>query len=158
MLVEKITELGVAKFVPVVTEYSNINKLNLKKLRLRAIEAAEQSLRMTVPQIEEPTKFEEILGDWDFSRRLLVLDEFLASNRQVANRGLRMASLKLESDLPTKIAMFVGPEGGFSRQERELLIKCDFAWNIYLGSRLLRSETAAIAAMAIWNELSDIKH
>jgi len=157
LIVEKATELGVAKLLPVLTDHTNFGKVNLDRLKTHAIEAAEQCQRMTVPEISEPLALSRILETWDPVRRLLVMDETNASVRDGSNTGVKMSALRLEEQKTLRDAILVGPEGGFSQAEHNLLARQGFVKRITLGQRLLRTETAALVSLALWNELIDIE-
>jgi len=153
MIVEKATELGVAKLLPVLTDHTNFEKINLGRLKTNAIEAAEQCQRMTVPEISEPIALNRVLKTWDSARRLLVMDETEASTRDSLEEGTKMSVLGLDKQKILSDAILVGPEGGFSEAEKNLLTNQGFVKRITLGQRLLRAETAALVSLALWNEL-----
>jgi len=150
MIAEKATELGVAKLVPVITDHTNVERVKTDRLRANAIEAAEQCRRLTVPEIAEPTSLQILLDNWDASRRLLVMDEtaFTADEASVSMAALRKSKAAQPCD-----AILIGPEGGFSPSELDLLGNLPFVTKISLGGRILRAETAALAALALWQEL-----
>jgi 16S rRNA (uracil1498-N3)-methyltransferase len=151
MIVEKATELGVAKLFPVLTDYTNTERVKIDSLKANAIEAAEQCRRLTIPEIKAPQALSHLLNKWDPARRLLVMDETAAATED----ALKMSDLRAYEN-PLKIpsdAILVGPEGGFSLSELDLLSKLPFVIKINLGLRILRSETAALVALALWNEL-----
>lgn len=137
-VVEKATELGVARVCPVTTRYTNIDKVNETRLHAIAVEAAEQSERMDVPQIEAAKPLTTLLGNWPQDRVLLYGDE--------SGSGQHPASIITQND---KLAILVGPEGGFSPEEFALLRKLPFAKAVTLGPRILRADTAAITLIAL---------
>lgn len=143
-VVEKATELGVARIVPVITRYAISDKVKTERWRAQAIEAAEQSRRMDVPQVAEPVRLEALLTQWDEKRTLYFMDE--------TGNGLPVASVF--QNAPAPAAFLIGPEGGFSEQELELLRTKPFARAVSLGKRILRAETAALAALSCWQALS----
>ena len=139
LVVEKATELGVSKILAVFTRYSVVRSINQEKLETHAIEAAEQCERMDVPPIEEHKDLQSLLAAWPKDRTLLYGDE--------SGNGLPMTQL-----LPTLVgkpcAVLIGPEGGFSKEEHQLLMNTSFVKGFGLGPRILRADTAAVAALA----------
>ncbi|WP_174275165.1 16S rRNA (uracil(1498)-N(3))-methyltransferase [Sphingomonas bacterium] len=136
-LVEKATELGIARLQPVITARTIVDRLNLDRLRAHAIEAAEQCDRTALPTLHEPAKLTALLRDWDESRALLFADE---------QGGAPFA----EVAMPGPAAILIGPEGGFTDDERVLIRAHPAARAITLGPRILRADTAAAAAIALW--------
>ena len=157
-IVEKATELGVTKLLPVLTDYTNTNRINIDRLNSVAIEAAEQCGRLTVPDIAEPKLLNEVLDEWDPVRRLLVMDETLATMEGVKEKAVRMAALKAKGYGVPCDAILIGPEGGFSENELNKLGNQAFVKKITLGQRLLRAETAAAVALGLWNELIEVRN
>jgi 16S rRNA (uracil1498-N3)-methyltransferase len=141
-MVQKAAEMGVARLRPVLTQHTIAERVNLERMRANAIEAAEQCGILHVPEVLEPEKFERLIDAWPASRTLIFCDEEAA----VANP---IAALKGVAAGP--IAVIVGPEGGFSIKEREQLRAKSFTVPISLGPRILRADTAAIAALALVN-------
>lgn len=135
-LVEKATELGVARLQPVITRRTIVDRLNLERLRAHAVEAAEQCERTALPELAEPKKLEALLGNWPTDRALLFADE---------QGGEPIASA---SDAPA--AILIGPEGGFTEEERVAIRALPQARPVSLGPRILRADTAAVAAICIW--------
>ncbi len=150
MIAEKATELGVAKLVPVITDHTNVERVKTDRLRANAIEAAEQCRRLTVPEITEPMPLQKLLDNWDVTRRLLVMDETTVED---GDAGVSMATLGKSKDGQACDAILIGPEGGFSASELDLLGNLPFVTKVSLGGRLLRAETAALAALTLWQEL-----
>ncbi|MEL6878804.1 MAG: 16S rRNA (uracil(1498)-N(3))-methyltransferase [Pseudomonadota bacterium] len=139
MVLEKATELGAARIQPVLTRRCVADKLNLERARTLTIEAAEQCARTALPELETPTKLEALLRDWPTERALLFADELggeLAADAFVYHEG--------------PAAILIGPEGGFDESEREAIRAHPAARPISLGPRILRGETAAIAALSVW--------
>ncbi len=136
-MVQKATELGVSKMIPVITERTNVSRLNLDRFRLIAVEACEQSERLTIPEIYPAVFLEELLKNWDGERTLCYLSE----------RGKKRFLPPVEK----KVAFLIGPEGGFSSRELNLLSYFDFVSPLNLGERILRAETAALSVLSIWN-------
>ena len=141
-IVEKAAELGAARVRLVVTERTNAEHTRVERLAAIAAEAAEQTGRLDVPEIAAPVKLDRLIADWPAERRrLLFCDE--AGDAQPILAALR--------DLPPgPWAILIGPEGGFSPKERELLRAQPFTIAASLGPRILRADTAAIAALALW--------
>ena len=139
-IVEKATELGVARILPVQTDFTNAERIRRDRLQAHAVEAAEQSGGTTVPEVAELRKLSAMLGDWPEDRHLLFCDEAMADERPAALNALPSGPW----------AVLIGPEGGFSNQERALLTQHPKAHRISLGPRILRADTAAVAAITLW--------
>ena len=140
-LVEKATELGVARLQPVITQRTIVDRVNLDRLRAIAIEAAEQCDRTALPELAAPAKLDAILAAWPAGRLLLFADEQGgAPLRDIARPG--------------PAAILIGPEGGFTDHERQVIRAHPAARAITLGPRILRAETAACAALALWMGLA----
>jgi 16S rRNA (uracil1498-N3)-methyltransferase len=140
----KATELGVAALVPVFTEHTDVARVNAERLRANAVEAAEQCGRLTVPAVHEAAGFVELMQGWPDERRLLVCDETGAG--APALDALTAAGGGKSSPW----AVLIGPEGGFSSSELDLLGEKTIVTRIGLGPRILRADTAAVAALACW--------
>lgn len=136
-LVEKATELGVARLVPVITRRTIVDRVKDERLLAHAIEAAEQCDRTALPELGEPQKLEALLKSWPADRTLLFADE---------TGGAPM----IEAALPGPAAILIGPEGGFTEEERALIRSLPQAKAVSLGPRILRADTAAIAALSLW--------
>lgn len=134
---EKACELGVARLMPVLTRRTVVDRLNLDRLRAHMIEAAEQCGRTALPQLAEPVKLEALLRDWPAGRALHFADE--AGGQPLA-----------EVAKAAPAAILIGPEGGFTDEERSAIRGVPDAVAISLGPRILRAETAAAAAIALW--------
>jgi 16S rRNA (uracil1498-N3)-methyltransferase len=139
LVAEKACELGVARIVPVLTRRTVIDRLNADRLRANMIEAAEQCERTTLPRLADPVKLPALLRDWPADRPLFFADESGGD-----------AALDVFSRNPGPAAILIGPEGGFDPEERDAIRACPSARPISLGPRILRAETAAIAATALW--------
>ncbi|MCT2559823.1 16S rRNA (uracil(1498)-N(3))-methyltransferase [Tsuneonella sp. YG55] len=139
MVIEKATELGVARIQPVVTRRCVADKLNLDRARTVMIEAAEQCARTALPEIAQPVTLAALLRDWPQARALFFADE--SGGEPVATAFGRGGS---------PAAVLTGPEGGFDDGERAAIRACAQAVPISLGPRILRGETAAIAATSLW--------
>lgn len=136
-LVEKATELGVARLVPVLTRRTVVDRLNLERLRAHIVEAAEQCERTALTQLAEPVKLDALLAGWPDGRTLYFADEA---------GGEKLAAA------PGPAAILIGPEGGFTGEERAAVRALPQARPISLGPRILRADTAALAAVALWME------
>jgi len=138
---EKATELGASVLWPVFTRYTSMDRVNVERLRANAIEAAEQCGRLTVPEVREPVRFEEMLDRWPAERRLICCDE----------TGAGAPIIDAVGDLPRGPAgLLIGPEGGLAKEELDRLDKTPNVCRVGLGPRILRAETAALAALACW--------
>ena len=146
-IVEKATELGAELVHPVMTARTT-SKISMDKMKSHIIEAAEQSERVDLPQIRDPLKLEQVLEDWDESRTLIFADEAQtgAGDGQSAAQAL--------SKIKAPAAILIGPEGGFTEQERELLHAKPYCTSISLGPRILRADTATAATLALWQAVS----
>jgi 16S rRNA (uracil1498-N3)-methyltransferase len=140
-IVQKATELGVARIAPVITRRTIIERVNLERMRANAIEAAEQSGRLTVPDIAEAQDLPKALEAWPAERRLMFCDE-------AGGAPPAVAALAVAPHGPW--AILTGPEGGFAPAEREMLRRLSFVVPVSLGPRIMRADTAALAAIAIW--------
>ena len=144
-IVEKAAEMGAARICPVQTEFTqSANRVRQDKLQAHALEAAEQCGGTFVPTVDEVQKLGKLLNGWDPARRILFCDEALVGQKPT---------------LPTDAngdagpwAILIGPEGGFSDRERDRLRRLDYAHPISLGPRILRSDTAAVAALTVWQQ------
>jgi 16S rRNA (uracil1498-N3)-methyltransferase len=139
-MVQKAVEMGAGKLRPVLTQFTQVHRVNLERMRANTIEAAEQCGVLAIPDVEAPQKLADALADWDSTRRLIFCDEAA----EVANPG---AALK---NLPRgPAALLIGPEGGFSEAERADLLARSYVTALSLGPRILRADTAAVAALAL---------
>jgi len=139
-IVEKATELGAARIMPVQTSYTNNgDRVRLEKLQAQAVEATEQCGGTYVPEVTAPVKLAQALQDWPADRTLYFCDEALIG-----------AASPFDSQRGASAAILIGPEGGFSPQERAFLNDLPFTSPISLGPRILRAETAAVAALTLW--------
>jgi 16S rRNA (uracil1498-N3)-methyltransferase len=144
-IAEKATELGVALLQPVVTQHTIVERVNVERLRANALEAAEQSERLSVPPVREPVPLGRLLHDWPSQRRLLMCDE--------SGHGEPIAKALAALDEGAKKApwaILVGPEGGFDRSELDALRRMKDVTAVGLGPRILRADTAALSALACW--------
>ncbi|MDJ0826397.1 MAG: 16S rRNA (uracil(1498)-N(3))-methyltransferase [Rhodobacter sp.] len=138
-IVEKAAELGAARILPVATAHTNAERIRRDRLQAHAIEAAEQCGGTFVPEVAELQRLDALLDAWPTGRRLLFCDEALAGARET-----------LDGAPPGPWAILIGPEGGFSDAERARLTALPFTHKISLGPRVLRADTAAVAALALW--------
>lgn len=139
-IVQKATELGAARIDPVRTRYTNVKNLNPDRLRANIAEAAEQCGVLSVPEFGEYRDLQSVLGGWDPARRIVYCDEAAL----VADPVAALAEIP-----PGPLAVLVGPEGGFSDDERACLASLDCVVPISLGPRVLRADTAGVAALAL---------
>jgi 16S rRNA (uracil1498-N3)-methyltransferase len=140
-IVEKAAELGARRVRPVVTERTNADHTRVERLQAIAIEAAEQTGRLDVPEVLEPVKLEKLIAAWEPGRALLFCDE-AGDARPVLSA--------LDGRPAGPWAILIGPEGGFSPREREVLRALPYATPATLGPRILRADTAAISALTLW--------
>ena len=145
-IVEKATELGARRVRLVTTERTNADRARVDRLTAIAIEAAEQTGRLDVPDVLEPVKLEALIGGWEPTRRLLFCDE--AGDAAPILQGLTPDPSARGGGEPW--AILIGPEGGFSPSERQSLRALPCAVPVSLGPRILRADTAAISALALW--------
>jgi 16S rRNA (uracil1498-N3)-methyltransferase len=143
-LAQKATELGVRVLQPVMTRRTIVSRVNLERLRANAVEAAEQSDRLTVPEAREPVSLERLLANWPSERRLLFCDE--AGEAPPIAETLRGAT--------DAWAVLTGPEGGFDPAERQAIRASGAVIAVSLGPRILRADTAALAALAVWQAVA----
>ena len=139
LVLEKATELGVRRIQPVIARRCVADKLNMERARATITEAAEQCARTALPELREPVKFAALLRDRDPARTLFFADELGGASAREAF-----------ASYPAPAALLIGPEGGFDDDEREAIRAIPSAVPITLGPRILRGETAAIAASALW--------
>jgi 16S rRNA (uracil1498-N3)-methyltransferase len=144
-LVEKATELGVAALLPVWTARTQVERVNLDRLRAHAVEAAEQSERLSVPDLRAPERLGRLLATWPGARRLVVCDES-GAGEPISDAAARLP--------PGPVALLVGPEGGFDETELDAIGKLSFVTRVGLGPRVLRGETAALAAVAVFQAIA----
>jgi len=144
-LVEKASELGAAVLLPVWTERTQPERLNGERLRALAIAAAEQSERLSVPEVRTPERLDRLLASWPAERRLLVCDE-TGVGRPI------VSALGDFGDGPA--ALLIGPEGGFTDTELDAIGKLPIVTRVGLGPRVLRAETAAVAALAVFQAIA----
>ncbi len=146
-LVQKATELGALALQPVFTERTVVTRVNSERMLSNVIEAAEQSERLDIPQIFEPQKLEKLIAKWageNPERQILFCDE--SGGEEPIGKMLQ----QVVDASPASWAILTGPEGGFSRQEAEMLHSLPFTHPVSLGPRIMRADTAVIAALTAW--------
>ena len=141
-MAQKATEMGVSALRPVITRHTVAERVKLERILANAIEAAEQSGLLHVPEVMEPAKLTRVIEDWDEGRLLIFADE-------VAPHASPIEALSRVG--PRPVAVLIGPEGGFDRDERAALLAKPFVLPISLGPRVMRADTAAVAALALVN-------
>jgi len=139
-MVQKAVEMGATRLRPVITQFTQVSRLNLERMRANAIEAAEQCGILSVPEVCEEIPLSSLLRDWDPSHLLLFCDED-------AEPGDPLAILQAQKAAP--LGVIIGPEGGFSDQERQHLLQIPNVIRLSLGPRILRADTAGVAALAL---------
>jgi 16S rRNA (uracil1498-N3)-methyltransferase len=139
-LIQKSVEMGAGVIQPVITQHTQNHRVSVDKLQANALEAAEQCGILALPLVCAPQKLDMILGTWDISRRIIFCDE----DHSTQNPMSALTNIKEKH-----LAVLIGPEGGFSDDERSLLRGLPFVTAIPLGPRILRADTAAVAAMAV---------
>ena len=144
LVVQKATELGVSRIVPVMTARTVAERVNPERLRSTALEAAEQSERLDIPETADPIPIKQLAADWPRDRRLLICDE--------SGAGAPVAPVLAQAGRGPW-ALLLGPEGGFAPGELDAFAELPFVFRVGLGPRILRAETAALAALAVWQAL-----
>jgi 16S rRNA (uracil1498-N3)-methyltransferase len=138
-MVQKATELGARRLRPVITQRTIAERVNLERMKANAVEAAEQCNLVFVPEVLEPLPLAKVLAHWESSRRLIYCDE----------TALVADPVEALKDITPPAAVLVGPEGGFTKEERVHLKSLSFVTAISLGPRIMRADTVAIAALAL---------
>ncbi|MCV3766846.1 16S rRNA (uracil(1498)-N(3))-methyltransferase [Rhizobium sp. TRM95796] len=139
-LIQKSVEMGAGVIQPVMTQHVQGKITSLDRLRANAVEAAEQCGILAIPEVREPVRLTALIETWPRDRRIIYCDEGADTNNPMS--ALRAIAEK-------KLALLIGPEGGFSEEEQRLLRSLDFVTPIPLGPRILRADTAAVAAFAV---------
>src|SRR5690554_2274406 len=137
-MVQKATELGVAALRPVLTRHTVAERVNLGRMRSNVIEAAEQCGILRIPEIAEPEKLDRVLARWNGDRPLVFCNERAPIQSPIEALGALQ---------PGPVGVLIGPEGGFSAEEREQLIALPFVVQVSLGPRIMRADTAAVAIL-----------
>ncbi|MDH7796686.1 MULTISPECIES: 16S rRNA (uracil(1498)-N(3))-methyltransferase [unclassified Beijerinckia] len=143
-MAQKAVEMGASRLQPVLTRRTQVQRVNLDRLRANAIEAAEQCGIMTIAEVAEPVDLERVLRDWPASRRLIFCDE----DADVVEPVLALRQAVGDARAPA-LAVLIGPEGGFDPAERKAISAVPGVIGISLGPRILRADTAAVAALAV---------
>jgi 16S rRNA (uracil1498-N3)-methyltransferase len=145
-LVQKAAELGVSVLQPVFTRRTIVTRVNLERMAANAAEAAEQSGRLTVPEVRAAVDLDKLLAGWPKDRSLYFCDE--GGDARFLAQAAR----------PSPAAILTGPEGGFDPAERAMLRALPFVVPVTLGPRILRADTAALAALAVWQSAAGDWH
>ncbi len=140
-IVEKATEMGAARIVPVQTDFTNSERIRQDRLQAHAVEAAEQCGGTYVPEVSDLQKLDRLLADWPEDRNIMFCDEAEVGSAQ-----------RLGAASGDKWAILIGPEGGFSEAERTCLHAHPQAHVVALGPRILRADTAVVAALTVWQQ------
>ena len=169
-IVEKAAEMGAARILPVQTDFTNSERIRQDRLQAHAIEAAEQCGGTYVPQVDDLQKLSRLLDDWPEGRQLMFCDEAEVGNalQLIAQGGARPRAEAERPPMgadgrcpayrpgketqPGSWAILIGPEGGFSEAERKRLHALPYSHVVSLGPRILRADTAAVAAMTLWQQ------
>ncbi len=144
-IVEKAAEMGARRILPVQTEFTNAGRIQRDRLQAHAVEAAEQCGGTFVPQVDDLIRLDRLIDGWDTARQVMFCDEALADAPPKPAFGTAG-----HDGAPW--AILIGPEGGFSDRERARLHKPDHTHPVQLGPRILRADTAAVAAMTLWQQ------
>jgi 16S rRNA (uracil1498-N3)-methyltransferase len=142
-MVQKAVEMGASALCPVLTQHTQVSRINLERMRANVIEAAEQCGILSIAAVEEPLPLERFLNDRDANSLLVFCDED-------ADEGDAIATLQAAREQAAAgVDVLIGPEGGFAQSERELLMRQTHIARLSLGPRILRADTAAVAALAL---------
>lgn len=141
-IVEKAAEMGAARILPVQTQHTNADRIRQDRLQAHAMEAAEQCGGTFVPEVAELAPLDKVLAGWDHARRILWCDEGLVGGSFALTGGIAVRGAPW--------AILIGPEGGFSDREKTRLRGMDCVVPVSLGPRILRADTAALAALTLW--------
>ncbi len=139
-LIQKAVEMGAGVLQPVITQHTQMTRIGTERIRANAVEAAEQCGVLAIPEVREAVKLDRLLAGWERDRRLVYCDEDASTNNPLP---------ALQRIREQKLGLLVGPEGGFSDDERRQLRALPFVTAIPLGPRILRADTAAVAALAV---------
>jgi 16S rRNA (uracil1498-N3)-methyltransferase len=144
-MAQKAVEMGASRLQPVITRHAQVARVNLERMRANAIEAAEQCGILTLPEIGAPLTFERMLAERNPARLLVFCDE----EAEVRDPIAALAAARGAGPEPIPLAVLIGPEGGFAQAERAALLELPNAVRLALGPRILRADTAAVAALAL---------
>nr|WP_295465900.1 16S rRNA (uracil(1498)-N(3))-methyltransferase [Mesorhizobium sp.] len=139
-MVQKAVEMGAGVLQPVLTQHTQMSNIGIDRIRANVIEAAEQCGILAIPEVRELVKLDRLIWEWEPGRRLIFCDEGAETNNPVP---------ALQGIAEQKLGLLIGPEGGFSDEERQQLRALPYVTSIPLGPRILRADTAAVAAMAV---------
>lgn len=139
-IVQKAVEMGAGRIRPVITRHTQSTRVNLERMQANIIEAAEQCGILSVPELCEEAKLADVIAAWDPARKLILCDE----------RADAKDPISVLREIPKgPLAILIGPEGGFSAEERENLLALPYVIRLSLGPRILRADTAGVAALAL---------
>jgi 16S rRNA (uracil1498-N3)-methyltransferase len=145
-MVQKTVEMGVSALQPVLTQHGQVARLNLERMRANTIEAAQQCGILTLPDIAAPLAFDRVIAERDPARLLVFCDE----EAEIKDPVAALAAARRDAGSgPPPLAVLVGPEGGFAAAERATLLRLPNVARLALGPRILRADTAAVAALAL---------
>jgi 16S rRNA (uracil1498-N3)-methyltransferase len=139
-VVQKAVEMGASRIIPVITKHTQLSRLNTDRMKANIVEAAEQCGVLDVPEFCPEIRLDTLLATWEQTRTLIFCDERAEIQDPVA---------ALQATKPGPIAVLIGPEGGFSAEEREEILKLSSVTRLSLGPRILRADTAGVAAFAL---------
>ncbi len=142
-ILEKSTELSVARLMPVFTDHANTDRFNIERARAHVIAASAQSGRLDIPHVSDAQKLDALLNAWPHDHGIVFCDEMRDSDG--------IADVLARADHGKPLAFLIGPEGGFSARERALLQSKPFVKSAHLGANILRAETACVAALSAWH-------
>jgi 16S rRNA (uracil1498-N3)-methyltransferase len=145
-MVQKAVEMGASRLQPVMTRHTQAERINVARMRANVIEAAEQCGILSVPDVAEAVKLDAVMRDWVPDRLLVFCDEDADVKDPVAALG---AARTVGLAGPTPVTVLIGPEGGFAEEERAALLQLPNVMRLALGPRILRADTAAVAALAL---------
>ena len=142
---QKATELGVKRLQPVITHRTVARRVNMDRLRANAVEAAEQSERLSVPEVAAPLSLDALLRAWPDGRQLIFCDE--------GGDALAISQVLTNAPRSSAYGVLTGPEGGFDDEERQLIRTHPMVTPVTLGPRIMRADTAALAALSVWQAI-----
>ena len=140
IILQKATELGIAKIIPIISERTEVKDLNIERAKKIVVEATEQSNQLNVPDIEEPQKLKDFINSLDSNTSLFFAD--INTEKKIDNKTIEKSK---------KISLLIGPEGDFSPNEREMILAKDNAISFSISKNILRTETATISALSLIN-------
>ena len=140
IILQKATELGIAKIIPIISERTEVKDLNIERARKIVVEATEQSNQLNVPDIQEPQKLKDFINSLDGNTNLFFAD--INTEKKIDNKIIEKSK---------KISVLIGPEGDFSPNEREMILAKDNAISFSISRNILRTETAVISALSLIN-------